>query len=247
MNLVLFDPAEVDGRGHARLSATDRRAVHLRDVLHAELGQSLRVGVVDGPMGSGVIVRADDGFVLNCCLDTPPPPAADTLILAIPRPKVLLRCIETATALGFGRILLVRTWRTDRSHVEATALATATLAHHARLGLEQSQRTRMPSIQLFDRFRPFVEDRAAELCGDAVRVAATPQAPLTLASLTLGIGQSVALAIGPERGFTEFELEALQKVGFGLCNAGPHPLRVETALAFLAGHLAAQCSRSRIP
>jgi 16S rRNA (uracil1498-N3)-methyltransferase len=239
MNLILFDADEIDGQGRATLSATDRRAVHLREVLHVEVGQALRVGVVDGAMGSGVVVRAAGGFELSCRLDTWPSPATDILLLAIPRPKVLLRCIETATALGFGRILLVRTWRTDRSHVEASALATATLAQHARLGLEQAQRTRLPSISVFDRFRPFVEDHAATLCNGAARVAATPQAPRSLASLALATGQSVALAIGPERGFTEFELEALQKISFELRSAGPHPLRVETALAFLAGHVAA--------
>jgi 16S rRNA (uracil1498-N3)-methyltransferase len=45
----------------------------------------------------------------------------------------------------------------------------------------------------------------------------------------------VLIAIGPEGGWTPFELEWLQAHGFAACSAGPRILRTDTAcLALLA-------------
>lgn len=247
MNLILLEPSEFDGHDRVRLLASDRRARHLREVLRVVPGQSLRIGVRDGQLGTASVAAAGDDFVLHCRLEQPAPPAEDILILAIPRPKVLLRCVETAAALGFGKILLVRTWRTDRSHVEASALRGEELDLHLRLGLEQAERTALPALTQFDRFRPFVEDHLDRVCGSSTRLLATPQASVELAQLPLPNPRRVALAIGPERGFTEFERDALCARGFTACRAGVHALRVETALAYLMGHVAALRMRAQPP
>ncbi|MEZ5962722.1 MAG: RsmE family RNA methyltransferase [Planctomycetota bacterium] len=245
MNLLLLRAHEVDADGHAFLPACDRRCRHLRQVLKVGPGQTLRAGVVDGPLGAARIEEVGDaGVRLACTFDPAPLPApTDVLVLAVPRPKVLLRCVETAAALGFAKILLVRTWRTDKSHVLASAMALPALHAHAILGLEQARRTRSPQIEVHDRFRPFVEDQLDAGCGPSVRILADPDADLDLADAlavaTPGTGleglpqRALALAIGPERGFTDFERELLASRGFVACHAGRHPLRVETALAWV--------------
>ncbi len=238
MNLLLLAPSEVSVDGRAHLGATDRRTQHVQRVLRASVGQSLRAGALDGALGSAVIERTDrDGVTLTCRFDAESPPARDVLLLAIPRPKVLLRCVESAAALGYGRVLLVRTWRTDKSHVEASALAGDTLRAHAILGLEQAQRTRVPRIEIFPLFKPFVEDHLDARCGDSSRLLADPDAATGIVSLAPLGDAPFALAIGPERGFTPYERDALAARGFVAVSAGPHPLRVETALAFVSGQL----------
>ena len=49
VNLILLESGEVDAQGRVVLS--DQRAAHLRDVLRAAPGGSVRCGVVDGPQG----------------------------------------------------------------------------------------------------------------------------------------------------------------------------------------------------
>lgn len=243
MNLLLLAGGEVDARGRAELPADDRRARHVQHVLRALPGQSLRAGLLDGPLGTAVVERSDArGIALSCSFDAPAPEPRDVLVLAIPRPKVLLRCVEAAAALGFARIALVRTWRTDRSHVEASALARDALRARAILGLEQAQRTRVPRIEVFARFRPFVEDDLEAWCAAGARLLADPSAadPLTGCRLP---DAGITLAIGPERGFTPYEVEQFGTRGFARVHAGRHPLRVETALAFVAGHVAALRAR----
>lgn len=239
MNAILFARDEVASGGQVCLATDDRRARHLREVLRATVGQPVRVGVLDGLLGRGVVDRIDADHVrLTCSFDETAPLARDTLLLAIPRPKILLRCVETAAALGFGRILLLRTWRTDKSHVAASALASDRLRAHAILGLEQARRTQVPDIAIFSQFKPFVEDHLHQRCGDGSRLLADPDASRSVASLAPLADRPLALAIGPERGFTAYEREQLQARGFTAVHAGLQPLRVETALALVFGQLA---------
>jgi RsmE family RNA methyltransferase len=238
MNVVLFAPSEVGPQGRVRLPAADRRARHLRSVLRVAAGDSVRVGILDGELGRAhVVCVAGDHIELACAFGEPAPGTQDVLVLAIPRPKVLLRCVETAAALGFAHILLVRTWRTDKSHVVASALAAPALRAHALLGLEQARRTRVPAIEVFPLFRPFVEDHLDARCAGASCWLADPEADLGIAQVADVPERPFALAIGPERGFTEFEREQLVANGFMAIHAGAHPLRVETALAFVSGQL----------
>lgn len=231
MNLLLLRAHEVAPSGIAFLPAADRRCRHLRTVLQVEVGQPLRAGVLDGAAGTATVIDvAEAGVTLACALAAVPPPGRDVLILAIPRPRVLLRCVETAAALGFARILLMRTWRTDRSHVEASALAADLLQAHAILGLEQAQRTALPAIEVFPLFKPFVEDDLDARCGDATRIVADPDADMGLVDLEALPDRPIALAVGPERGFTDYECTLLGEHGFVPHHAGRHPLRVETAL-----------------
>ncbi|MBK8977853.1 MAG: 16S rRNA (uracil(1498)-N(3))-methyltransferase [Planctomycetes bacterium] len=240
MNLLLLDATELDANG--RTTLTGRRARHLLEVLQVAPGRALRVGLVDGPLGTAQVLRCAPPTVELACefdADAPRAHTADTLLLAVPRPKVLLRALEDAAALGFGRIVLMRTWRVDRSHLESRAATDPDLAaRHLRLGLEQSCRTRLPVIEREPRFRPFVEDRLdASLAGVERFVAHPSPAAIELAALTPAPHGPLALAIGPERGFTDQEIEMLGARGFRAVRSGPHPLRVEPALVAVAVQL----------
>lgn len=238
MNLVLLRADELDAAGVAHLADDDRRARHLREVLRVTVGQRLRVGLLDGPLGTGTVLATEPRLELACVLEpSSPRRPGDVLILAIARPKVLGRCVEHAAALGFGSILLTRTWHTDKSHVEASLLAGEDLHARARLGLEQGQRTRRPHIEVFPLFRPFVEDRLAALSAGATRIVAHPGAERDVRDLPGLPATPLALVLGPERGLTDFEIGLLREQGFHAMSAGPHPLRVETALAFVYGQL----------
>lgn len=238
MNLLLLRADELDGGGAAVLRG--RRARHLLDVLHVLPGQRVRIGLLDGPLGHGEVESAGDGEVRMRCAfaGETPPRGGDVLLLAVPRPTVLARCLEHATALGFGRIVLLRSWRVDKSHLGSRVLAPARLEAHVWHGLEQSCRTRPPEIASFPLFRLFVEDHLDAVATPDNRFAGDPSAARAAHQLALPPAP-LTLAIGPERGFTEFEVGLLARAGFTAVQAAPHPLRVETALCALHGQLTA--------
>src|SRR5206468_3406264 len=103
VNLILLDPADVGTSGDVRLSGA--RATHLINVLNVSPGQSVRIGLLDGPLGAGTVQSLDDGaIVLRCVFNAavPTPPPVD-LLLALPRPKVMRRIWAQPAALGVGR------------------------------------------------------------------------------------------------------------------------------------------------
>lgn len=237
MNLLLLEPGEIGPDGE--VVVRERRALHLVQVLKAAPGQVLQAGVVDGDLGEAeVLAIGDDGVRLRVRLHTPaPPPTGDVLLLAVPRPKVLLRMLELAAALGYDEIALFRSWRVDKSHLESQAMVPEVQQEHLRLGLEQARRTRLPRVRSFLRFRPFVEDDLPRLPLPAHRLCAHPPASLSTAELRLSRAQPFALAVGPEGGFLPWEVEQLARAGFTPVRMHSHPLRTEAALAALHAQL----------
>ena len=86
MNRILFEADELSADGLATFGGA--RAEHVLGVLHGEVGQTLKTGVIDGLAGTGVIERIDGGKVtVRCVHDAPTPPPWLDLVLAPPRPR----------------------------------------------------------------------------------------------------------------------------------------------------------------
>lgn len=236
MNFLLLQPDELDAAGRAVLRG--RRAEHLRTVLRAEAGATLRAGVVGGALGTATVREVTpQHVVVDAVLQHAPAPADDVLLLAVPRPKVLLRIYAHAAALGFGRIVLCRTWRVEKSHLQSKALRPDVAREHLLLGLEQAGRTRVPELLFFPRFKPMVEDSLCGLGLPGLRFLGHPAAATTTAQLAPLPRAPFTLAIGPDGGFVPYEVDALAARGFLPVTAGTHALRTETALAVLTGQL----------
>lgn len=246
MNLLLVERHELDPDGRARLS--DRRAHHAHAVLHATAGQVLDAGLVDGPLGSATVEACTpDELVVRATFDREAPAALDVLLLAVPRPKVLLRMLAHAAALGFRRIVLFRSWRVDKSHLDSTAMDPAVQREHLLLGLEQARRTRLPHVDFFPLFKPMAQDALPGLGLPAQRFVAHPRAETGTAELSLARGAPFALALGPDGGFLPYEVELLAAAGFTPIHCGPHPLRTESALSVLTGQLELLRCRGSLP
>lgn len=239
MNLILVEPAELDPAGLVTLAGP--RADHLTSVLRVSPGQPVRVGVVDGPMGSGVVTDMNAGTVRLACTFTgaaPPRPPVD-LLLAVPRPKVLRRLWAQLAALGVGRVLLTNAAKVERHYFDTHILDEATYRPLLIEGLQQARDTRLPVVSIHRQFRPLVEDHL-DTCSDAAtRVVADPSAPQPLRAVVAtaaprpdaapdGHGR-VLLAIGPEGGWNAFELDLLAAHGFVAAAMGGRTLRSDTA------------------
>jgi RsmE family RNA methyltransferase len=233
VNLILIE--RTDFVGATRVCLRGRRLEHARGILRAEPGDVLRVGIVDGEVGSGTVVRvADDALELEVALGEAPPEASPlALALALPRPPQLRRVLQSAAALGVKHIALFHSARVEKSFWQSTGLSPQAVREQLLLGLEQARDTRLPRVDLERRFRPFAEDRLAGLSTGPILVAhpdASEPCPHALAG-------PATLVVGPEGGFVDFELERLAAVGGRMVGLGPRVLRVETAVTALLARL----------
>lgn len=235
MNLLLFEPEELTG-SLLRLNAADRRARHISEVLGLGPGDRLRVGMINGDMGSGRIRQFDGGcFVIEVELASPPPVLPEiVLILALPRPIMLRRILKQATVLGVRRFHLIRSQRVQKSYFQTNLLQPEELRGVLLQGLEQAVDTRLPEVLVHDRFKPFIEELIPDIGVDS-RLLAHPDADTDLAGLFVrgGIGGSLALAVGPEGGWNDHELRCFLDRGFACFSMGPLILHVDTAVVVL--------------
>lgn len=234
MNLILLEPSDFIGPQQVRL--TDRRWQHIQQVHQAKLGDSLRVGLINGLMGQGTVTALEDsGVTLQIALSEPPPTALPlTLVLALPRPKMLKRTLQTIASMGVKRLILVNSYRVEKSFWQSPFLQAAAIREQLLLGLEQARDTVLPEVILEKRFKPFVEDRLPALAADSLALVAHPGA---YPACPRQLEQQVTLAIGPEGGWIPYEVELLTQAGFSPVQLGERILRVETAVPVLLARL----------
>jgi RsmE family RNA methyltransferase len=231
--ILLFDD---DFVAPSRVRLTGRRLRHVIDVHRAAVGEDLAVGVANGRIGRGTITRIDgDALEMDVAFDRDSPAALPlTLILALPRPKVLNRVIAGAASLGIKRIVLINAWRVEKSYWSSPRLSDENLRAQAILGLEQARDTILPSIETRRLFRPFVEDELPALARGTRALVAHPHAT---EACPRHVSEPITLVIGPEGGFIDAEIASLERIGFICVNIGDRILRVETAVPFLAARL----------
>lgn len=240
MNLLLFEPEELTGQ-MLYLPADDRRALHISGVLELGSGDELRVGMVNGDLGTGHILSSREGaFVIEVQLADPPPAAPGIeLVLALPRPIMLQRILKQATVLGVRRFHLVRSRRVHKSFFQANILQPENMRSLLLQSLEQAVDTRLPEVRIHNRFKPFVEDVLPAIPNIDCRLLADPGAQETLADLhrERRIGSGMILAVGPEGGWIDYEIKCFAEQGFTPFTVGERILHVDTAVVVLLSQL----------
>jgi 16S rRNA (uracil1498-N3)-methyltransferase len=238
MNLILLFDDDFIAPGRVRLAG--RRREHVVRVHRAAAGDELVAGVAGGGVGHGRVVSVDgEGVELDVVIDDAPPAAARiTLVVAVPRPKVLNRVIASTVSMGVKRLFLINAWRVEKSYWSSPRMRPENFRQQAILGLEQARDTILPAIETRRFFRQFVEDELPELARGTHAFLAHPGAAI---ECPRGISEPVTLVIGPEGGFIEAEVSSLQRAGLAPVSLGPRVLRVETAIAALLGRLLGNC------
>jgi len=235
VNLILLERSEAGATGEITL--TGRRAAHLLRVLRVEPGQTVRVGILDGPRGVGTVISvAEEAVQLRCAFDAHAahPPRVD-LLLALPRPKVMRRLWAQIAALGVGQIILTNAERVERNYFDTHVLAPACYRPLLVEGLQQARDTSLPHVSIHRQFRVLIEDELDALFPRGLRLVADPAATTPAGSLAPKDGGRVLLAIGPEGGWNAFETALLAAHGFQSVGMGPRILRTDTAcIALLA-------------
>lgn len=239
MNLLLLEPEEVGPGGRVRL--VDRRAEHLIRVLNVGVRQTVRAGIVRGPLARATVVSI--GSVVELELELGEEQAAPTtdLVLAMPRPKALPRILQAAASFGIRRIDIINTWRVDASYFSSHKLTLQALELDVRLGCEQGRQTYVPAVQVHRLFVPYVDEvlrvRLAADVSCRLLIAEPTASQLVEHVVVAGAAPDVALAVGPDGGFLEREIASLVGIGGTAVSFGQAVLRSETAVVAILSQL----------
>lgn len=215
---------------------SDRRMRHVLEIHHASIGDELCVGLEGGDIGSGLVtLLSGDTLEMEVRFYKKPPPKLPiTLVLAMPRPKILRRVLYMTSALGVRKIILINSRRVEKSFWQSPALDAMIIRRQLLRGLEQSRDTVKPEVLLRPLFKPFVEDEMPDIMKNTLPLVAHPTAPETF---PCSVGCPVTLAVGPEGGFIPYEIDMFRALGFRVVQAGERILPVEAAVPFLISKL----------
>ena len=234
MNLLLLRDSDFISETQVRI--TGRRLLHLNSVHKAAVGDFLKTGVLGGKIGLAKIEKINElaaelSVELN---EEPPAPLPVTLVVGLPRPKSLLRIVFAATQMGIKNIHFTHSFRVEKSYWHCEQIQPKKLEAACIKGLEQCRDTVMPQLHFHRRFKPFVEDELVKIIAGSSAWVAHPYAKSQLPASDSG---AVTLAIGPEGGFIDYEIDKLCEVGFSAGSLGKRILTLETALPTLVSHI----------
>ena len=234
MNIILLHDADFIDSDTVIL--TDHRKDHIVNVLKAKKNDSLFCGLINSDMGEGRVKKIDSSMVeLKVKLNLKPPSALPlTLVLALPRPKMLKRIIESSATLGIKKIYLINSWKVEKSFWHSPVLKDENINNILVAGLEQAKDTIMPQIIKKKFFTPFVKNELPDISKNSTCLTAHPK---TKNACPCCINKQTTLVVGPEGGFIDLEVETLEKVGFKTVHLGKRILRTETVVPFLISRL----------
>ena len=233
MNIVLLDPCQTESE--IWTISAKRQLEHLRTHVDIQVGDSLKVGIREGKRYLTEIVEITEQAIKLKSIkeELVPEKLPVTLIVAMPRPKVLRRLIMDSVTLGVEKIILLHSYRVDKSYWQTPFLQQ--LDQYVTLGLEQAGDTIAPKIEIYKRFKPFVEDVLPSLItAECPAYVAHPYADM---QMPFAIDHPCSIVIGPEGGFIPYEVDLLIKNGCQAGSLGNRIIRTETVIAYVLGRL----------
>ena len=211
---------------------------HLAKVLRARDGDSLILfngdgrefdGTIESVRGSRVSAAVGDGRLVDR-----ESPVNITLVQCVPRGDRMDFIVQKATELGVARIVPVLSQRSvvrlDKPQAESKASHWRAVAVSA---CEQCGRNRLPGIEAAQPLLNYLGEPARHTGPLLVFEPASTSPTRAVAEAWGGAADSamvdIQIAIGPEGGFADDELEAFRVAGFSRVGLGPRVLRTETA------------------
>lgn len=240
MNCILLPP-------NTNIISEPTQVTHVKEVLKSRVGDSLTIAQMGGNIGKATVTEINDNEVLlgDILLDKKPPAKLDlTVILALPRPKVLRRLIMDMTSLGVNKLIIVNSYRSQKSYWQSPLLNR--IDEFVFEGLQQAIDTVPLVVEFKKRFKPFVEDEFPALLSDKEQgnaVIAHPYATQSWKTYLDDVKSKTSskesmpkvLCIGAEGGWIDYEVDLLCKHGCTAVSLGERILRTETVVSVLLG------------
>jgi len=253
---------------HCTLRPTDFRALHITNVLKSQNNDVLKTGILNGilttstvfhdPSNSNVILHFTDPVesLLSSSdhhhhhLEKRETERID-VVLAMPRPKVMLRLFSSLSAIGVSNLYIVNAFRVEKGYLTSSVMHESEYGPELILGLMQAGcDTRIPKVSVQNRLQKFLVNefdgnRNSDAENHEIRLIAHPSenSQSVLSVLSKRIQEihekrqdysRIVLAFGPEGGWMPREMSMFcDQFGFHPVSLGPRILRTEQAVIAL--------------
>ncbi|MEE9431963.1 MAG: RsmE family RNA methyltransferase [Melioribacteraceae bacterium] len=231
MNIIIL--TKNDRVDETTYSIDDNRATHIIKILKSKVGDVLEIGLLNDSIGKSEVVDLNDGIVKLKILElskyTTPQYCID-LILALPRPQTLKKVLATIATMGINNLYLIRSEKVEKSYFHSPLLEEKNYSKYLLEGLSQGKRVDLPKVTIHKKFKQFFENSFLQKNETSVKLLAHPDEDIFLNKKMLNNNNNIILAIGPEGGWNDFEINFMAEKGFQKFKLSKNILRVETAV-----------------
>jgi RsmE family RNA methyltransferase len=233
MNSLIIFKEELSGN-IATITGTHFR--YINELHDLKLGRILPVNLLNGDCGRGEIIELnEDSLKVSFKPERASLPLNPiTLIVAVPRPQTQKKIIHLASSLGLKELHFVRCINSEKSYLSSKSLSEEGIKWEVIKGLEQSGESIAVTVKVHDRFKIFIEDIFPKLVKEPCQKIIFDTVPVIAEDRGTRPADTV-LAFGPEAGWSDYERERFNELGFKTESLGSRILRCETAVALALG------------
>ncbi len=231
MNIIILTGKDSIEKDKYELS--DDRFLHIKNILKSEVGDTVEIGLLNSSTGTANIVEISDTKILleidSLTKGSEIFPEI-TVICALPRPQTLKKILSTCATMGVSNLYLIRSEKVEKSYFHSPLLKEENYTKYLIEGLSQGKRTEIPKVSIHDKFKVFFENNFEVIRNNSTCLLAHPNTESYLNKSILESPQNIILAIGPEGGWNDFEINLMEEKGFIKYKLSESILRVENAV-----------------
>lgn len=244
MNIILLTPN--DKISESIYVIADNRANHILKILKSTVGDTLEIGLLNEHIGKANIIEIKNHtvkleiLVLNKLEKTK---TQIDIILALPRPQTLKKVLSTVATMGINTLFLIRSEKVEKSYFHSPLLEEKNYTKYLFEGLSQGKRVTIPKVIICKKFKEFFESNLFEN-KNTIKLLAHPNDKSFLNSRILKEQTKILIAIGPEGGWNDYEINYMVERGFQKFKLSQNILRVETAVSATLAQIELICNLS---
>lgn len=239
MNICLFSPDEIN----KPLSLKDERGKHIIKILHKEVGQTFKAGIINQQAGIATITDiTSESMSFTFTPDSDGKPLYPLImIIGFPRPIQLKRLLRDIAALGVQEVHLTGTELGEKSYMQSNLVEHGTAYQMLLDGTVQAASTHVPELFIHKTLKECLASLESTKSNDYLKLCLDNINPSgSLSSVLNSYNKTKYIAaIGSERGWTNNERTLLEQNSFIRCGMGPRIMRTETAATVSASIISA--------
>jgi RsmE family RNA methyltransferase len=228
MNIIIL--TEKDRISESQFSINDERFQHAKNVLKVVNNSKIEVGILNGGIGSAKIISIDETKIIlnieNLKNKENFGPKID-LICALPRPQTLKKVLSISATMGVNKLFFIKSEKVEKSYFHSPLLKEENYTKFLIEGLSQGKQTKLTQVSFHHYFKKFFDKDFSDY---NYKFLAHPNVNVTLKNFDIKKDDKILLAIGPEGGWNEFEIEHITNLGFNKFQLSKSILRVEHAI-----------------
>lgn len=233
MNRLILEPPDFISEDLVLVQGA--RALHLLGVCKLKPGDSVKLGLLNGPSGDGKVLESSAGSLKIRYIQKQANAASVQgevcVMIALPRPQMLKKILQKAATFGVKKLVLFRSERVEKSYFASPVLNSEEIKKNLILGLEQGGSTLLPEVLVLRLPQEFSQWRTEQNFHSKFLLSLNAESTI-LDHPVKGLNNASFL-IGPEGGFIPEEEEKFIREGFVPIRVSDSILRVESAFDFI--------------